>query len=278
MKKSINLWAFTPQTTLENCLDIAKEAGFEGVELVVEEGRVNPKETEERLKEIRREAEKRSLEISSLATGLFWKFNLVSDNPKLREEAENLIRDMLRMSSLLGADTILVVPGAVHILWETQSEIIPYEVAYKRAYQSIEKLVSEAERYKVNIGIENVWNKLFLSPMEMKEFIDDIGSPYLGVYFDVGNVLTIGFPEQWIRILGKRIKKVHLKDFRTAVGNLEGFVGLLEGDVNWPEVMKALKEIGYDDFLVAEVFPYKYHPEALIYNTSTSMDFIMGRR
>jgi len=93
----------------------------------------------------------------------------------------------------------------------------------------------------------------------------------------VGNVMLVGFPEQWIRLLADRLLQVHLKDFKCAVGNIEGFVNLLEGDVNWPEVMKALGEIGYEGYLVAEYFPTKHHPEALLWNTSKSMDFILQR-
>src|SRR5659263_668632 len=92
--------------------------------------------------------------------------------------------------------------------------------------------------FKNDIGLENVWNKFLLSPIEMRDFIDKIDSSYVGAYLDVGNVINTGYPEQWIRILGKRIKKVHFKDFRKSVGTLSGFVDLLAGDVDYPEVMK----------------------------------------
>jgi len=278
MRKAINLWAFPEEYSLERILELAKDAGFEGVELVVEEGRINPEESEENLLNVRKEVEKKGLEISSLATGLLWEYSLTSSDETKRKKGEELILDMLRMAKILGADTILVVPGAVNIPWEPAFEKVPYEVALKRAKESLEKLVGKAEELKVNIGIENVWNGMFLSPLEFKDFILEFGSPYLGAYFDVGNVLINGFPEDWIRILGEKIKKVHLKDFKRNVGNLDGFVGLLEGDVNWEEVIKALKEVGYDDFLVAEVFPYKFHPDAQIYKTSIAMDYILGRK
>ena len=114
--------------------------------------------------------------------------------------------------------------------------------------------------------------------MEMRDFIDKIDSPFVGSYFDVGNVVINGYPEHWIRILGNRIKKVHFKDFRRAVGTLDGFVDLLAGDVNYPEVVKALEEVGYDGWVSAEMIPnYKYHTETIIYNTSNAMDAILGR-
>ncbi len=278
MKKSINLWAFPQNYSLEKCLDLAKDAKFEGVELVVQKGRIEEGMEEENLLEIKEEVEKRELSIPSLATGLLWQYTLTSSNSKIREKGERLIEDMLRMAKTLGADTILVVPGAVNIPWQENSEKVSYDSAIKRVRESLEKVVGKAEKLKVNIGIENVWNRMFLSPLELKDFVDEIGSPYLGVYFDVGNVLINGFPEDWIRILGKRIKKVHVKDFKLSVGNINGFVSLLEGDVNWDEVVKAFNEIGYDDFITAELSPYKFHPDALIYNTSIAMDYILGRK
>jgi L-ribulose-5-phosphate 3-epimerase len=125
--------------------------------------------------------------------------------------------------------------------------------------------------------VENVWNKFLLSPLEMRRFIDEIDLPSVGVFFDVGNILLYGFPDQWIRILGKRIKRVHVKDFRTQVGTLHGFTGLLQGDVDWPAVIAALTDIGYDSYLTAEVLPaYRYHSDRLIHECGAAMDAIMG--
>ncbi|HOE09649.1 MAG TPA: TIM barrel protein, partial [Treponemataceae bacterium] len=121
------------------------------------------------------------------------------------------------------------------------------------------------------------WNKFLLSPLEMRDFIDKINSPFVGAYFDVGNVIYSGYPEHWIKILGNRIKKVHFKDYRRDVGNLFGFVDLLSGDVNYPAVVKELQNIGYDSFVTAEMTPYKYYKEQLIYTTSLAMDKILGK-
>lgn len=115
--------------------------------------------------------------------------------------------------------------------------------------------------------------------MEMRDFIDKIGSEYVGSYLDIGNTLYCSYPEDWVRILGNRIKKVHFKDFRKAVGTLDGFVDLLAGDVNYPEVVKALHEVGYNGWVSAEMIPnYKYYTETIIYNTSNAMDKILGRK
>ena len=134
-----------------------------------------------------------------------------------------------------------------------------------------------AEKVGVSIGLENVWNKFLLSPMEMRDFIDKIDSDFVGSYFDVGNVLFNGYPEHWIKILANRIKKVHFKDYRIAAGGLHGFVDLLAGDVNYPAVIDALKSVGYDGYVTAEMIPaYTHYPETIIYNTSNAMDKILG--
>jgi hexulose-6-phosphate isomerase len=150
-------------------------------------------------------------------------------------------------------------------------------VAIGRVAEAMKELVPVAEKNKVAIGIENVWNKMFLSPLEVCDFVDKFGSEYLGWFFDIGNIMLTGMPEQWIRLLGKRIKKVHAKDYRRTVGTLDGFVDLLEGDVNWPEVMKALREVGYDDYLIAEMIPgYRFAPETRLANTSLALDKILA--
>ena len=183
----------------------------------------------------------------------------------------------IRFAKALGADTVLIVPGSVAVEFVPDRPIVPYDVAYDRALEEMKKLAPIAEEYKINIGIENVWNKMLLSPLEMRDFIDKIGSDYVGSYFDVGNVVITGYPEHWIRILGKRIKKVHFKDYRCNPGGLNCMVDLLSGDVNWPEVMKAFADIGYDGWAAGEMIPqYQHCPDQLIYNTSKSMDAIYG--
>jgi hexulose-6-phosphate isomerase len=112
----------------------------------------------------------------------------------------------------------------------------------------------------------------------MRDFIDGFQSDFVGAYFDVGNILPYGLPEQWIHILGSRIKRVHFKDFKNSVGTLDGFCDLLEGDVNWPEVMSALNAVGYDKWVTAEMGMYRLYPAAILPITSVAMDFILGRR
>lgn len=279
MKKSVNLWILPRNVKFEDGLKMIKDAGFEGVELNTEEegGILNLNSSEDEIKKVAEKIRKNGLEISSLLIGQFWKYPLSSQNKEIRKKGEELLEKGIKIAHFLGTDAILVVPGVVASL-SGEGEIVGYDIAYKNSQESIKKYTELAEKFKVYICVENVWNKFLLSPLEMKRYVEEIGSEYVKVYFDVGNILIIGFPEMWIRILGKLIKRIHLKDFKLSVGNINGFCDLLEGDVNWPEVIKALKEIGYDSYLTAEVGPYKYYPETKIYNTSLAMDKILGRK
>lgn len=280
MKKCINVWSFPEGLKIIDCMKIAKDAGFDAIELALNEtGELALESTEDEILGYKKAAEDIGIGISSLATGLYWSYSLTSDKEHIREKAKSIVKKQLDFAALLGVDTILVVPGAVGVDFVPGSEIIGYDIAYKRALEAIKELAPYAESKKVSIGIENVWNKFLLSPLEMRNFIDEIDSQYVGAYFDVGNVIYSGYPEHWIKILGKRIKKVHFKDFRREVGTLAGFVDLLSGDVNFPAVIKELKNVGYDSYVTAEMIPpYKDYPEQIVYNTSLAMDKILGRQ
>ncbi|NSW92232.1 MAG: sugar phosphate isomerase/epimerase [Firmicutes bacterium] len=279
MKKSISIWSFAEGMKIVDCMKMAKDAGFEGIELALNEtGEMGLESSEEEILGYKKAAEEIGIELSSLATGLYWSYSLTSNNKEIREKAKNIVKKQLDTAVLLGVDTILVVPGAVGVDFIPGCEVIEYDVVYNRALEAIKELAPYAESKKVYIGIENVWNKFLLSPLEMRDFIDKIDSNYVGVYFDVGNVIYSGYPEHWIKILGKRIKKVHFKDYRRDVGSLAGFVDLLSGDVNYPAVVEELKKVGYNSFVTAEMIPpYKNYPEQIIYNTSLAMDKILGR-
>ena len=278
MKKGINIWSFKNGMAVVECIAMAKDAGFDGIELSLnEKGEVSLESTEKDILGIKKIAQDVGLEISSLASGLYWSYPATSSDPKIRQKSKDIVKKQLDTAALLGADGILVVPGAV-AGFAPDGEVVQYDVAYDRALEAFTELKNDAESKKVNIGLENVWNKFLLSPIEMRDFIDKIDSSYVGAYLDVGNVINTGYPEQWIRILGKRIKKVHFKDFRRNVGTLEGFVDLLAGDVNFPAVMEAFNEVGYDDYVTAEMIPnYAHYTNQIIYNTSKSMNKILGR-
>lgn len=279
MKKGINIWSFKEGTSTKECITLAKEAGFEGIELALNEtGDVSLESNEKDLLEIKKFASESGIELPSLATGLYWNYPLTSENKAKRDKAKDIVKKQLETAAILGANTILVVPGAVGVDFIPDAEVVSYDKAYDNALEALRELKTVAESYKVSIGIENVWNKFLLSPLEMRDFIDKIDSPFVGSYFDVGNVLYSGYPEQWIRILGSRIKSVHFKDFRRSVGTLSGFVDLLAGDVNYPEVMKAFKEINYNGYAIGEMIPnYTHHTNQIVFNTSNSMDRIFER-
>ncbi len=279
MKKGINIWSF-PQGSIKDNLILAKDAGFEGVELALNaEGELSMQSTEQEIKEIKKIAEDLNLALYSLSSGLCWDYRLSDDDANMRQKAKDMIKKQLETAKILGADTALVIPGAVNVEFSFPEKKVAYDVVYNRALEGLNELKSFAEDLKVNIGLENVWNKFLLSPMEMRDFIDKIGSEYVGSYLDIGNTLYCSYPEDWIRILGNRIKKIHFKDYRIQAGGLYGFVDLLAGDVDYPEVVNALNEIGYNDWVSAEMIPgYKHYSETIIYNTSQAMDKILRRK
>ena len=273
MIKSINSWSFRDANDLKGNVALAKKAGFEAIELALNEdaGLITWKSTEAQVGEARKIVEDAGLQIASLAIGTGWKYPLSSPDPKVVHSGADSIRKGLDAAHWLGTDGVLVVPGVT-------TPDVPYDVVYRKTKDELAKLVPYAEQAKVAICVENVWNKFHLSPLELRDYVDGFKSPWLAVYLDVGNMLLYGYPEQWIRILGKRIKKVHFKDFRTSVATGGGFVGLLEGDVNWPEVMKAFKEVSYTGPASVEIGCYKHHWEASIYVIGLQMDFIFGKR
>ena len=277
MKKGITIGSFGG-VRLEDAYKTAKKAGFDGVEISLgEDGDINLKTSEREALAIKNTASDAGIELYSLASGLYWKYGYTSDNESTREKALDITKKQLELAHCLGCDTILVVPGAVGVDFIRGYEPVNYQVAYNRVLDALAALEPFAKAAGVAIGIENVWNKFLLSPVETRNLIESFSSPYIGAYFDVGNTILTGYPEHWINILGKHIKKVHLKDYRRSAGGLGGFVDLLAGDVDYPAVVKALREVGYDDWCTAEMAAYNHYPEALIFNTSLSMDYILGR-
>ena len=279
MKKAISTWSFPSDWTLDKKLGVAAEAGFAGFEIdLTEDGPVALNSTPEALLAVRRKVEAAGLQISGLATGLYWGANAASSDEATRKRAAAILAAQISSARHLGVDAILVIPGSVGVDFIPGAEVVPYETAYRRAQEFLKGSVADAERAGVALCVENVWNKFLLSPLEMKAFIDEFRSSGVGSYFDVGNALQTGYPEHWIGTLGSRIRRVHFKDYRRTVGTIDGFCDLLSGDINWPAVMQALRAIRYDGWIAAEMIPpvpfYKYSPETLIHNTSRAMDAI----
>jgi L-ribulose-5-phosphate 3-epimerase len=254
----------------------AAEHGFHGLELRLdEEGRVAlppPYDRPDKAAELARSV---GLELpSTMGPGFVDLFHLEPEE-SLPEIVARTDRG-LQAAKALGAGAILQIPGYVQVMWDPKSPVVPYDVAYDRSLTIYRELRKVAERHQVTICLENVWNRFLLSPLEFRALVDDIGSPWIRAYFDVGNVLVSGFPEQWIRILGDRIGRIHLKDFKTSIGNLQGFVMLLEGNVDWPAVMSAVRDAGYDGYMTAEYGPYAHAPDVLLAHLSASMDAIIS--
>ena len=274
MLKSISFWSFPDGLSIEERMQMAKKYGYDGIELTVEEeGEITPDSRPDEMQQFVEMAEQIGLELPTLATGLGWAYPAVGHDSEATARGREIIRTSLRLASALGAETFLVVPGTVTADYS-------YDRAYNDCLEVFAELAGDAEDAGVYIGLEYVWNKFLLSPLEFAGLIDEIDEEYVQAYFDVGNVLPTGFPDQWIRILGDRIKAVHFKDFRESIGTgtFDGFVDLLEGDVPWAAVMEALEEIGYDGPVTAEMMPpYPHHPERLVEATSLSMDAILGR-
>lgn len=279
MLKGITLRAFPSQMRTIDRIKLAHEAGYHGIELNLEHGEEYTLNSDaEELKSLRKIVERYGMQICSVYSRQQWHFPMTSQNPNTRQKFKDIIEGLAQAAATVGADTILVVPGGVdNSLFSSDPEIVPYDVAYLNARAVMEELShTVGEHYQIHLAVENVWNKFLLSPLEFSRFIDEINSQWVGIYFDVGNVLRTGFPEHWIPILGHRIRRIHFKDFRLSVDNLGGFVNLLAGDVNWPAVAESIRKIGYDSWITAEVLPpYRYHNERLIFETSASIDAIL---
>ena len=285
MKKSINLWAFPypDRMSLQQCLQLAKDAGFDGIELNYDlESDLSPKSGTREFQAIRRMAEDIGIAISGLCSFLFWPYPLTSNDPAERARGMELAGLMTQAAHDLGTENLLVVPGAVHMPWREDHDPTPNDVCDRRARAAIATLLPQAEQLNVHLNIENIFfNGYLLSPFEMIDFVDSFSSEFVKVHFDTGNIMEYQFPEHWISMLGDRIKNVHLKEF-TKKGtdhSLEAFRPLLDGTTNWPAVLEAFDKSGYDAYLTFEYFhPYLHFPEALIYQTSDSLDRMLGKK
>lgn len=235
------------KTILEK-FQAAKAAGFDGVEVV---------------SHLNREEVLKAREITGLPVPSVYgngKYSLTDPDEKVRALAVEALKVTIEDAKIYGGDTILLVPGRVN-------ETVSYDTCWDRSVTGIKSALPFAEKMGISIAIENVWNNFLLSPLEAARYIDQFNSPLIRAYFDCGNVLVIGWPEQWIRILGKRIARIHIKEYNRKIadkqGKWAGFgVALQEGDNNWPVIVKALDEIGYKSWATIEQ-PGGDNPEGL---------------
>jgi L-ribulose-5-phosphate 3-epimerase len=240
IKKGIMYATLGAGKTVMEKFQNAKEAGFDGVEAM---SHMNQDE-------VLKARDETGLKIPSVCGSKHWEKPLSDPNPAVREEGLAALKQTLKDAKRYGATSVLLVPAVV-------SEKVTYQDAYTRSQEEIRKALPLAEELQVKIAIENVWNNFLLSPLEAARYVDEFNSPWVGWHFDIGNVINFGWPEQWIHILGKRIQKLHVKEYskekRNKQGPYAGFnVPFLEGDNNWPAVMKALDDIGYDGWGIAE--------------------------
>jgi L-ribulose-5-phosphate 3-epimerase len=283
MKKSINLWAFPypDRMNLRECLQLAKEAGFDGVELNYDlENDLSPKAGTPEFHAIRSMADEIGIAISGLCSFLPWPYPLTSNVQAERDRGFELAGLMIHAAHDLGTENLLVVPGAVHIPWRADHEPTPPDVCDQRARAAIAKLLPDAEKLHVRLNVENiVFNGYLMTPFELIAFVDSFQSEYVRVHFDTGNVMLFQFPEHWIDMLGHRIQNVHLKEFskKATDHSLECFRPLLDGTTNWPAVIDAFDRAGYHGYLTFEYFhPYQHYPAALIYQTADAMNRLLG--
>jgi len=260
------LWyASSPGETPLEKFQAVKAAGFDGVE--------PPSHLDQEA--VLHARDETGLAIPSVSCGRHSR-GLSSPDAAKRTEAVEGIKQALRDAKRYGASSILVVPGNV-------TEQVTYAAAYERTQQELRKAVPLAEELGVKLAFENVWNQFLLSPLEAARYVDEFKSPAVGWQFDVGNAVYLGWPEQWIRILGPRIQQLHIKEFsrkKMQQGGLhKGFaVEFLEGDNDWPAVMKAVDEIGYQGWAIVEPAwqPPGVEPATRLKQISEKLDRILA--
>ena len=244
IKKGVLLGMLPKDLSYEERFRLAKDVGFDEMECPTIP---DPNEA----KEILEASRATGLAIHSVMNMAHWKYPLSSGDPQVVSQSMDGMETSLRNAHLWGADTVLLVPAVVN-------EETRYIEAWQRSQKQIRMLIPLAEELGVIIAVENVWNKFLLSPVEFARYVDEFHSKWLQAYLDVGNMVLFGYPQDWIRTLGKRIAKVHLKDFRFRTDRktrqrIAEFVPLREGDVGWLEVYKALLEVNYRGTATTEV-------------------------
>lgn len=241
MKKAVYVSMLPKELGYRDRFQMALDVGFEGIEI----GTITDAAVAAEIKEASAET---GLKIHSVMNAAHWKFPLSSADPEVVAQSVAGMEASLRNAELWGADSVLLVPAVLDP--ETS-----YQDAWTRSQRVIkERILPLAQELKVVVGIEEVWNKFLLSPLEMARYVDDFASPYVKAYLDVGNMVFYGYPQDWARTLGPRISRVHIKDFKLdrSKGTF-AWTNLGEGDVDWPEVRKALGEVGYDGWVTTEI-------------------------
>ena len=226
------------QLSMTDRFKLARDVGFEQIELPT---MPDLKEAEE----AKKASEASGLKIHSVMNQAHWQFPMSSPDKDAVQKSMKGMETSLHNAKLWGAETVLLVPAVVN-------PQVSYADAWKRSQKQIRELIPLAQELKVIIAVEEVWNKFLLSPIEFANYVDSFNSPWVRAYFDVGNVVLYGYPQDWIRTLGKRIVKLHFKDFKFAKRQAE-FVNIRDGEINWKEIHAALAEIGYNGTATLEI-------------------------
>jgi L-ribulose-5-phosphate 3-epimerase len=258
IRKGVLLSMLPKSMSYADRFKLAKDVGFAQIECPT-----TPDQAE--AEEIKKASDAASLPIHSVMNMAHWKYPLSSADPAVVAESRKGMETSLRNAHLWGAQTVLLVPAVVNP--ETS-----YKDAWTRSVAEIKKMIPLAEKLKVIIAVEEVWNKFLQSPLEFAHYVDQFQSPWVRSYFDVGNVVINGYPQDWIRTLGKRIVKLHLKDFKFEKRRVAEFVPLREGEIDWKEVHKALTEIGYKGTATVEL---PAGDEAYLREVSHRVDLIL---
>lgn len=243
IKKSLKFGMIKEDLSILDKFKLVKDLGFHGIEFD------SPNDLND--KEILKAKRKTGLEIPGVVNSRHWKMPLSSPDPAVRAECVESMKTALKACKKYGGTTVLLVPGVVN-------DKVRYDEAYERSQAEIRKLLPIAEKTGIKIAIENVWNNFLISPMEAARYIDEFDSEMIGWYFDVGNIIRYGWADQWVRILGKRIIKIDVKEYSRKKQKEEGIwagfqVKLGQGDSDWANVNKALREVGYQGWGSAEV-------------------------
>ncbi|MGC3965811.1 MAG: sugar phosphate isomerase/epimerase family protein [Pirellulales bacterium] len=227
-----------PDATPQAKLELVKKIGFEGVEIQA------PGEVD--LEAIVAASQSTGIKIHGVIDSVHWKERLSDPSEEVRRKAVGALQEAIRAAQKVGADTCLLVPGKV-----SDPKVENFEQCWERSQAGVRECLKLAEECKVVIAIETVWNDFITKPEHMIRYVDEINSPWCGAYFDCSNMLKYGVSSaDWIRQLGKRLVKFDFKGYSHATG-FKTPIG--EGDENWPEVLKALGEIGYDGWATSEV-------------------------
>ena len=274
MKKAINAWTIPGNVSFEEMFAQISAAGYDGIELNLDAPNssahsLSMNTSPDELAAIRALSQQYRLPVHSISSSLYGPDTLGADEGPDREKARSLLRRHLELAQALGAEAILVVPGGI-------GPDRSIRRAWDNCFETLSSLRGDIAGSGIRVGLENVWNNFFASPRDMVNFIDGLNCPEIGAYFDVGNVVIFSYPEYWIDLLGERIVKIHVKDFERSGWNAGHFTNLLEGSVDWPKVVAALRKAGYDGYLTAEVSALPASPEYQYQVTAMALDHIIS--